>query len=72
MYPNPSTHIVNIDGTIAGDEMILTNVIGQTILHKVFKDSKIETINIEALANGIYYAKFVRQEKSWVVKVKKQ
>lgn len=72
MYPNPSNNIVNIDGTIAGDEMILTDVIGQTILRKKFKDSKIETINIEALANGIYYAKFVRNEKSWVVKVRKQ
>lgn len=72
MYPNPAHSIVNIDGTIAGDEMILTDVIGQTILHKVFKDSRIETVNIEALANGIYYAKFMREGKSWVVKVRKQ
>ncbi|MBK8144379.1 MAG: T9SS type A sorting domain-containing protein [Bacteroidetes bacterium] len=72
MYPNPGNSVVYIDGTIAGDEMILTNVVGQTILRKTFKDSKIEKINIEALANGIYYAKFIRQEKSWVVKVKKQ
>jgi hypothetical protein len=72
MYPNPSSNIVNIDGTMAGDEMILTDVIGQTILRKSFKDSKIETINIEPLANGIYYAKFMRQQKSWVVKVKKE
>ncbi|MCC7030196.1 MAG: T9SS type A sorting domain-containing protein [Chitinophagaceae bacterium] len=72
MYPNPSSNIVNIDGTIAGDEMVLTDVIGQTILRKTFKDSKIETINIEPLASGIYYAKFMRQQKSWVVKVKKE
>lgn len=72
MYPNPTSHLINIDGTIAGDEMVLTDVIGQTILRKTFNDNKVSHINLEALANGIYYAKFMRQEKSWVIKVKKQ
>ncbi len=72
MYPNPSNDLVNIKGAIAGDEMILTDVIGQTILRKKFVNGKIETIDITALANGIYYAKFMRGERSWVVKVKKQ
>jgi hypothetical protein len=72
MYPNPAHHLIQIDGTIAGDEMVLTDVLGQTILRKTFKDSKIESIQIDALANGIYYAKFVRQQKSWVVKVTKE
>ena len=71
MYPNPSSTTVFIDGVLAGDEMVLTDVVGKTILRKSFKDSKITSINISALANGIYYAKFMRSEKSWVIKLRK-
>ncbi len=72
MYPNPASHTIQIDGVMAGDEMILTDVVGATILRKSFRDSKVESINIESLANGIYYAKFMRNERSWVVKVRKE
>ena len=72
MYPNPSSNIVYIEGVQPGDEMILTDIIGQTIMHKSFSDSKLTNINIEPLASGIYHAKFIRKDKSWVIKLRKQ
>lgn len=72
MYPNPTSNIIYIEGIQAGDEMILSNVMGQAVMHKKFSDSNLKNINLDALAVGIYHAKFVRKDKSWVVKVRKQ
>lgn len=56
MFPNPTNGIVNIQSDFDGD-FIIVNQIGQTV--KSFKviSNKVNVINIEALASGIYFVK---------------
>jgi hypothetical protein len=72
LYPNPTNNIVFINGTQAGDKMILTDVVGKTILTKSISNTDKFTFNMTALANGVYYAKFTRDNKNWVIKIIKE
>jgi hypothetical protein len=72
LYPNPSSNMIYVTGTKAGDEMILTDVVGKTILRKLIANSDKLTFSMEALADGVYYAKFTRDGKNWVIKVIKE
>ena len=72
LYPNPSSNMIYVTGTKAGDEMILTDVVGKTILRKSIANSDKLSFSMEALADGVYYAKFTRDGKNWVIKVIKE
>ncbi len=72
LYPNPSSNMIYVTGTKAGDEMILTDVVGKTILRKSIANSDKLSFSMEALADGVYYAKFTRDGKNWVIKVVKE
>jgi hypothetical protein len=52
--------------------MILTDVVGKTILRKLIANSDKLTFSMEALADGVYYAKFTRDGQNWVIKVIKE
>ncbi|CAM3976104.1 hypothetical protein FLCU109888_12060 [Flavobacterium cucumis] len=56
IYPNPNSGLLNIDSNFDG-EFLIVNQLGQTV--KTFKvNSSIEnSINVESLADGIYYIK---------------
>ncbi|EJL63740.1 T9SS type A sorting domain-containing protein, partial [Flavobacterium sp. CF136] len=63
MYPNPSKGIVNIECDSDGDLNII-NQLGQTIKTVKVSSNRINTINIEGLADGIY---FIREKGSKTV-----
>jgi hypothetical protein len=56
MYPNPTNGIVNIQSDFDGD-FILVNQIGQTVKSFKVVSNKVNLINIETLASGIYFVK---------------
>jgi len=62
IYPNPSNGIVNIKTEFGGDYKII-NQLGQTV--KIFKvdANAVNTINVENLANGIYFIKAISGTK---------
>lgn len=72
LYPVPSSGTVYVNGTIAGDKMVLTDMVGKTIMVKEFKDKRLESLDITALSSGVYHAKFIRGERSWVVKLRRE
>lgn len=72
IYPNPSNGIFNVNGLLADDKMIFTDVVGKVILKKTFTSNQTEAISIENLTTGVYYARFERDGKVWVVKVVKE
>ena len=72
LYPNPTTNTVYINGVQAGDKMVLTDVVGKVILSKEAISSDKISFSMVALSSGVYYAKFNRNGKNWVIKVIKE
>jgi hypothetical protein len=72
LYPNPTANVININGVKAGDEMIITDVVGKTITRKNIDKADKLTINMSAWSAGVYYAKFNREGKNWIIKVVKE
>ncbi len=53
VFPNPATNSVMVTGTSNFDEIIITNMMGQTL--KVLKtDATVETVDISGLPNSTY------------------
>jgi len=71
-YPNPATHSLYLQGMESGDEMVLTDMVGRTILKESFTDSKQVQLNIQSLTPGVYHARFVRNGKNWVIRLIKE
>ncbi len=63
MYPNPSKGIVNIECDSDGDLNII-NQLGQTIKTVKVSSNRINTINIEGLADGIYFIREMKGSKT--------
>ncbi|MGV3697339.1 T9SS type A sorting domain-containing protein [Flavobacterium sp.] len=58
LYPNPATNSLNIKGEFDADESItIYNMLGQAVLRKAVVSNE-ETIDVSALANGIYNVYF--------------
>lgn len=72
LYPNPTSSLVHINGCRLGDEMILTDVVGKTILTQTILSSNKISLNMSSWSAGIYYAKFIRDGKNWVIKIVKE
>lgn len=72
LYPNPASAIVHMQGVEAGDEMVLTDVVGKVILQKTIPSADKQSFSISALSSGVYYAKFSRNGKNWVIRVVKE
>jgi hypothetical protein len=62
MYPNPSKGIVNIQCDYDGDLNII-NQLGQTIKKVKVSSNIVNTINVESLADGIYFICEVKGSK---------
>lgn len=63
LYPNPSSHSINIQSQNEGDFQLL-NTLGKVV--KVFKvKANIETsVNVEGLSKGLYFVKSVDENKT--------
>ncbi|WP_397300461.1 choice-of-anchor J domain-containing protein [Nonlabens ulvanivorans] len=53
LFPNPSTGIVNINGTVVIDSVTVTNLLGQQ-LKTIFVNNENAVIDISDLATGLY------------------
>ena len=58
LYPNPATSTLNIQSTDAIKEVIITNLLGQTIYSKPpTANCKLQTIDVATWPPGIYFVK---------------
>lgn len=58
VYPNPASNIVNISSQLTNNNTITVNVydvIGKKLIHKVFTNTKKNTLDVSVLLSGIYY-----------------
>ncbi|MGQ7944928.1 T9SS type A sorting domain-containing protein [Flavobacterium sp. WC2509] len=70
IYPNPSSYSVNINPDTDADVQFI-NQLGQTAKTSKVKANEINTINIEDLADGIYFIKDLNQAKAYKLIIKK-
>jgi hypothetical protein len=72
VFPNPTTGEFNIElNTSAENTVIVTDVTGRVITSKVTNE-QVVNVDLNNLANGIYYVKIQSENNSQVVKVVKQ
>lgn len=72
MYPNPTNGLVNIQGVVKGDEMIITDMVGRKVIEEIISENKLVQVNLQSLTRGIYHARFNRNGTSWVVRIIKE
>jgi hypothetical protein len=72
LYPNPASTLVQVQGVKAGDEMVLTDVVGKAILRKSVQQDGNMNFSLSGLAAGSYYARFTREGKNWVIRIIKE
>jgi hypothetical protein len=54
-----------------GDELNLTDMVGRTLLTKSISSNDQYVISLKAYANGVYFARFTRNNQSWTIRVVK-
>ena len=65
LYPNPATSVLNVKGDFTADESVIVyNMLGQVVLKKALFTSD-ESIDISALASGIYSIYFNNAKVSY-------
>lgn len=71
IYPNPSNGIFIISNTSHTDklEVIVTNALGQTVIHETAKNVLQLQIDLGKMSRGIYYLKATTDEGSKLVKL---
>ncbi|MGH2667420.1 T9SS type A sorting domain-containing protein, partial [Flavobacterium sp.] len=62
LYPNPSKDIVNIKSSFDGD-FVVVNQLGQTVRTFKVTANNINTINLDSLAEGVYFIRGANQTK---------
>lgn len=72
LYPNPTSSMISINGVKVGDEMIISDVVGKTILKRNILTNDKLSVNMSSWSAGVYYAKFNRDGKNWIIKVVKE
>jgi len=70
-FPNPVKNILTLSNDSAIDNVIVTSVIGQTIMEKSVNSLKSE-IDLSALANGVYFVKATSQKQTKIIKIIKE
>lgn len=68
-YPNPTSDLLNIDfetldGNYQNMEWVISNVLGQNVLHGKTTSSKQLSLNVSALPKGIYTFRFLQGYQS--------
>lgn len=70
IYPNPTKDVLNIRLDSSNEKEItinIENVLGQTI-EQLQLNGKTTTLNISDLSNGVYFVRFIKNNKAIVVK----
>jgi hypothetical protein len=68
IYPQPASHILYVEGVQNGGELLLINSIG-SVAKNIRCTSQTVEINVEDFRDGIYFLKYVFQDKSWVNRI---
>lgn len=68
IYPNPTHGIFNISGLTSNTQIVIYDAIGQIVYSSV-SDGSNESINLVALADGIYLVKVKFHEKEFNAKI---
>jgi len=71
LYPNPTNNILNIEYKTAIEQVVIMNVLGQTVITKNINNSN-ATIDVSTLAPSTYFVKIIAGGSSQVVKVIKK
>ena len=71
LYPNPTHDQVQVSGLKKGDELNLTDMVGRTLFTKSISSNDQYVISLKAYANGVYFARFTRNNQSWTIRVVK-
>lgn len=71
LYPNPTNNILNIAYKTAIEQVVVMNVLGQTVITKNINNSN-ATIDVSTLAPSTYFVKIIAGGSSQVVKVIKK
>lgn len=66
IFPNPAINAIAIQSTDPLDELIITDILGQVVLHKM---SPSKSISVSALHDGIYFVTVKSDHKSGTQKV---
>lgn len=71
LYPNPTHDQVQVAGLKKGDVLSLTDMVGRTLLSKTITSNDQLVISLKTYANGVYFARFTRNNQSWTIRVVK-
>lgn len=63
-YPNPVQANLIVETQITIDQIVITNILGQTVL-TVSQPNTIEQIPVQNLSNGLYIVSFVTEKGAW-------
>lgn len=72
VYPNPVSDYLIIKGSLLNATVTVQNVLGQTLFSERFSDEPSATINMSALAPGIYLLNVISKEGEFVRRVIKE
>ena len=70
-FPNPTTDILQITNGNLIDEIEVSNMLGQQVMHTKFKSKEIQ-INLGTLPTSTYFVKVKSGGKSKTIKILKQ
>lgn len=71
VYPNPAKNELTIEGAGAGTSIMITDLLGKTVMSQVQKDSK-ATFDISNLNPGIYIVRAVDESRTATTKIIKE
>lgn len=71
IFPNPTTHLLNIANDSTIDSVILYNMLGQLVKQQMIQ-AKTGTIDMSAFAAGTYFARVISGDTSKTLKVIKE
>lgn len=64
LYPNPATNLVKLEHNSAYrmKQLVITNVLGQTVLSVPLSDQQLQQINVASLPAGMYHVQVIFEE----------
>jgi hypothetical protein len=67
LYPNPTEHILNIEGLKYGDEFVIYDALGKVVLSSKANNTT-QQVDVSNFASGNYQIIFSRKQQQWSVK----
>ena len=62
LYPNPSKDVLYVEGVSANQEIIIRNILGETIKMLQVNNDEIKTIQLDKLSSGVYFITVVDRD----------